>query len=445
MLKKLIERALRPIIKNEEDKAKLSTVIIPSFIVRSGYYVLSYLILLVLTRTMGPTRYGVYSYTATIIFLLMNFSSYGFEVIALKYTSSYLSKGEKGLWKGLYNWSSKMLLIISTALSAATVLFLWIFVFVLHLIPKTHYTLPILVSCSIIPLYTLMNFYANLLRGQGKSLLSFLSDNTIKPLFLLIALIVCRLLLGNMSLPLAVGLNIVSFVVAFVFVFMVFRKVNNLKDIKAEYDKPKWRSFVGSLFILTCVTSLYNRLDTIMLGSIKDAAQVGIYYAAERNASSLFFFMYVMNMIIAPSLASLNTPEDKVKVQRMITRTIRWVALFTLPVFAAIIIFSGQIMHLSGPEFLPGKMALIIISCGVLIDIAFGPVGYFALMTGNEKYNTIYMAISIFLNIAMNLILTPRMGFVGTAISTATCTVFWNAAMFITISRKTGIRTWIFG
>ena len=113
MLKKSIERVLRPFIKNEEDKAKLSTVIIPSFIVRSGYYVLSYLILLVLTRTMGPSRYGVYSYTATIVFLLMNFSSYGFEVIALKYTSSYLSKGEKGLWKGLYNWSSKLLLIIS--------------------------------------------------------------------------------------------------------------------------------------------------------------------------------------------------------------------------------------------------------------------------------------------------------------------------------------------
>ena len=161
-----------------------------------------------------------------------------------------------------------------------------------------------------------------------------------------------------------------------------------------------------------------------------------------------FSFMYVMNMIIAPSLASLNTPEDKVKVQRMITRTIRWVMLFSLPVFVAINCKSsaGKSCNLSGSEFLPGKIALIIICCGVLIDIAFGPVGYFALMTGNEKYNTIYMAISIFVCYCLNLILTPRMGLRQLLLLTRRLyLVFWNAAMFITISRKTGIRTWIFG
>ena len=445
MLKKLIGQILRPIIKNEEDRARLSSVIIPTFMVRSGYFALSSLIVIVLTRTLGPSRYGVFSLTAIVVFLLMNFSSYGFEVLALKYTSFYLSKGEKGLWKGMYNWSSKLVIIIGTAVTAGAVLFILIFIYLFHIFPNTAYTLPILVSCSIIPIYSLMNFYANLLRGQGKSLVSFLPDNTIKPLFLLITLVVFRLMFGSMSLHMAIGLNIASFVVAFIFIFLLFRRVNNFKEIKAEYDKPKWRSFVGSLFILTCVTSLSNRLDSIMLGSIKDSAQVGIYYAADRFASSLLFFMYVMNMIIAPSIASLNTPEDKEKLQKMITRTIRWVMLFTLPVFILIILFSGQIMHLSGSQFEPGKPALIIISCGLMVDIGFGLVGNFALMTGNERYNTIYLAIGILLNIALNLILTPKMGFIGTAIATASCTVFWNAAMFFTIKKKTGIRTWIFG
>ena len=445
MIKKLIERLLRPFIKSDEDRAKLSTVIIPSFLVRSGYFLLSPLILIVLTRTMGPARYGVYNYTFTFIFLLMNLSSYGFEVIALKYTSAYLSKGQKGLWKGLYNWSSRYLLIISSSIAVATALFIWVFVFLLHIIPRTPYTMPILVSCSVIPIYTLMNFYSNLLRGQDKSMISFLPDNIVKPLFLLMALVAVRLLLGHMSLHIALALNILSFVIAFTFIFIVFRRVNDFKGIKAEYDKPKWKSFVGSLFVLTIISSLSSRLDTIMLASMKDSSQVGIYNVAERYAASLLFFMYVMNMIIAPSIARLNTPEDKEKLQKMITRTIRWIMLFSLPVFVGVIVFSGQIMHLSGPEFVPGKIALIIISFGQLIDIAFGPVGNFALMTGNEKYNTIYMAIGIFINIALNLLLTPKMGFVGTAIATASCTIFWNAAMFITIKRKTGIRTWIFG
>jgi O-antigen/teichoic acid export membrane protein len=445
MLKRFIEQLLRPLIKNEDDRARLSSVIIPSFLVRSGFFALSYLILIVLTRTMGPARYGVWSFTATIIFLLMNFSSYGFEVIALKYTASYLSGGQKGLWKGLYKWASRLLLIISIGVATGTALFIWLSVFILHLVPQTAYTLPILVSCCIIPIYSLMNFYSNLLRGQDKLVVSFLPDNTIKPLVLLITLVVFRLLLGSMSLHVAIGLNILSFIIAFVFVFIVFRSLNNLKDTEAEYDKKTWRTFVGSLLILTCVSSLYNQLDVLMLGFLKDPSQVGIYKAAERMSSALFFFLAVMNMIIAPSFARLNKPEDKGKLQKMITRTIRWIMLFSLPVFIVIVVFSGQIMHLSGSQFVPGKIALVIICCGHLVDIMFGPVGNFALMTGNQKYYTIYMTIGIFINIALNLVLTPQMGFIGTAISTASCSVFWNAAMYFTIRKKTGIRTWIFG
>ena len=445
MIKKLLEKLLRPFVKSDEDRNRLSTVIIPSFLVRSSYFLFSQLILIVLTRTMGPSRYGIYNYTFTFILVLMNLSSYGFEVIALKYTSFYLAKGQTGLLRGLYYWSSRLLLIISSAIAGLTALFIWIFVLVLHLVPKTSYTLPILVSCSIIPIYALINFYANVLRGQDKSMISFLPDNVIKPLFLLITLVIFRLLLGYMNLHIAIGLNIVSFIVTFIFIFIIYRRVNNFKGITAEYDKPTWKRFVGSLFILTCITSIYTRLDTLMLASLKDSAQVGIYNVAERYAGFLFFFLYVMNMIIAPSIARLNSAEDKEKLQKMITRTIRWVMAFSLPVFITLVIFSSQIMNLSGGQFIPGNAALIILCCGNIIDIMFGPVGNFALMTGNEKYTTIYMAISIFLNIALNLILTPRMGFIGTAIASASCTVFWNAALFVTMKRKTGISSWIFG
>jgi O-antigen/teichoic acid export membrane protein len=441
---KWVEKLLQPLIKSEEDRARLSTVILPSFIVRSGYFLLAYLTMIVLTRTMGSTRYGIYSYTTAIIFVLMNFSSYGFEVTAVRFTATYLSKGQKNLWKGLYNWSCRSLLLTSTIMASATVLSLWLSVFVFHFAGETPYTIPLMVSCSIIPVYAFVNFFTNLLRGQHKLLLSFLPDNTVKPLFLLIALVLYRLLTGTMRLRVAIGLNIVSFVVVLIFVIAVFRRGNTWKGIKAEYDRKTWRKFVSSIILLSCVTSL-SRLDIIMLGSLKDSSQVGIYYAAERVASSLLFFLYVMNMVIQPSIAKLNALEDKEKLQRMITRTIRWVMLFSLPVFIGIIAFSKYIMLLSGPQFASGQTALIIICCGQLVDIAFGPVRNLALMTGHEKYNTIYMGIGILINFGLNLVLTPRMGLNGTAIANVTSYIFWNAAMFITLKKKTGIRTWIFG
>lgn len=445
MIKQRLETVFRFFIKNEDDRSRLYTVIIPSFIVRSGYFLLAYLTQILLTRTLGPRRYGIFVYTGTIIFMLMNLSSYGFEVLALRFTPTYLSQNKLALWKGLYKWSFRMLLIISAAVTAATALFIWLSVYRFHILSETPYTLPILVSCSIIPVYIFMNFHSNLLRGQNKLLISFLPDNTIKPLFLLIMLIVFRLILGHMSLYLAIVLNLVSFMVAFVFVFSFFRRGTRMEATEAEYDRPEWKKFIGSLFILTCISTLYSRLDTIMLRYLKDASQVGIYYLAERDASALFFFLYVMNTIISPSIASLNTLGEKEKLQKLITRTIRWVMLFSLPAFIGIILFSKQIMLLSGPEFISGQMALIIISCGHIFDIAFGPVLTFALMTGLEKYNTIGMAIGIGINFILNLLLTPHIGINGTAIATTCSTVFWNVFLFLVIRKKTGIRTWVWG
>jgi O-antigen/teichoic acid export membrane protein len=218
-----------------------------------------------------------------------------------------------------------------------------------------------------------------------------------------------------------------------------------LADIKAEYDKPEWKKFMGSLFILTCVGTLHSRVDTVMLRYLKDSSQVGIYYMAERDATALFFFQYIMSIIISPAIARLNIRDEKEKLQKMINRTVRWVMLFSLPVFFIIVAFSGQIMRLSGSEFLPGRTALIIICCGHIIDVAFGPVLNFVLMTGYEKYNTIAMAIGVLMNVILNLILTPRMGITGTAIAAAGSTVFWNIYLFIIIKKKTGIRTWILG
>lgn len=446
MIRNRIETLLRPFLKSEEDKSKLFTVILPSFVVRSGYFVLAYLTQIVLTRTLGPSRYGIFVYTGTIIFLLMNFSSYGFEVLALRFTSTYLSENKTALWKGLYKWSLRMLIIISTTVAVGTALFLWIAVYKLHLVAETPYTFPILVSCAIIPLYTLMNFYGNLLRGQNKLVVSFLPDNTVKPLFLLVSLVVFRLLLGPLDLYLAIGLNLFSFMVAFTFVVAIFQKENHLKkEIKAEYDKPVWRKVIGSLFILTCVGTLHGRIDTIMLGYLKNSAQVGIYYLAERLAGTLFFFQYIMSIIISPSIARLNVLDEKDKLQKLISRTVRWVMLFSMPAFIGIVVFSRPIILLSGGEFLPGQTALIIICVGHIIDVAFGPVLNFVLMTGYEKYNTIAMGMGIVINVALNLLLTPRMGITGTAIAAASSTVLWNLYLFYIIHKKTGIRTWILG
>jgi O-antigen/teichoic acid export membrane protein len=152
-----------------------------------------------------------------------------------------------------------------------------------------------------------------------------------------------------------------------------------------------------------------------------------------------------MNLIIQATISRLHTMKEKEKLQAMLTRVTRWIMAFTIPAYAFIVVFSKQILSFFGPGFSEGQTALIIICSAQLVNVAFGPVGVLSLMSGNERYNIIFSGIKVVLGIALNLLLIPSLGVVGTAIATAACIVVTNVGLYITINKKTGLRPWIFG
>jgi O-antigen/teichoic acid export membrane protein len=432
-------------LKYKNDRKQISKVVLPSFFIHFIAAILALVLMTVMTRTLGAANYGLFTFSFSIIFVIANLTTYGVNILTVREVSALLASGNIELLKGFYKWSSRLILLICIATPLLAALLIAALVYYLQIVKETSYTLPILFALTAIPFYALSNYYICAIRGQNKPVLSLLTDNIVKPLTFLISFVCVYFTLKEMTVRNAILLNSLSFAVGFLFTFFLYQKTGTKPDATPAYDLKKWNSSLRSLLLLTVVFSLSSRVDILMLGLIRNSSDVGIFSPADRVAEALTVFLTIMNVISSATISKLHSLNEKQKLQDMLTKISRGVMLLSLPAYAFIVIFSKQILHFFGPNFSEGQIALIIICTAQLISIAFGPLGNYAVMTGNEKYTIRFASIKILLNVALNLLLTPKLGINGTAIASAIGIIFWNAGMFITIKKKTGISTWIFG
>src|SRR5690606_2292490 len=97
--------------------------------------------------------------------------------------------------------------------------------------------------------------------------------------------------------------------------------------------------------------------------------------------------------------------------------------------------------------FIVGHRALYIIAIGQAINAFFGSSISILTMSGNEKFVIKGMFWSAIINAILNLILIPKMGIDGAAISASISIVVWNLYLWVAIRHQIGIDStfvWLF-
>ncbi len=440
-----VKNIIASFFKNPEDRTRLYKVVLPSFAVHFFAAILGIILVIVMTKGLGKSDYGIFSFSFSVIGIVVNLATYGLCALTVRETPSLLSKGQTGMSKGLYKWSVKLIIVLCISFALIAAGYIAFTAFYLHIYKQTDYIVPLLLALISVPVYGLMNYYSASLRGRYKIVLSLLPDNIIKPAIFLVCLGLLHVFFLNFNATTAILANAIAYLFATVFAIAAFYKVSAFNGITAEYNKELWKNTFKSFLLLLILTSIDSRMDILMLGYLKTPAHVGVYSAAEMLGTKLVVFQQIMNFISAPSISRMHTLEEKEKLQSAITKISKGVVLISFPVFLVLIIFSKYIMSYFGPGFGDGQMVLIIITIGQLVNLIFGPVGNLSIMTGNQRYLILFTAVSLVINFSVNLLLTPAMGINGTAIAFSTSLIAWNVGMFFTIRKKVGIRTWIFG
>ena len=122
--------------------------------------------------------------------------------------------------------------------------------------------------------------------------------------------------------------------------------------------------------------------------------------------------------MFTPIIAELHAKGEMQKLTSMFKLVTKWTITLSLPIFGIATLFSIPILGISGESFVAAWPLLIALSIGNMVNAGTGSVGYMLLMTGHQKLSFLNSLVAVVFNVAFNIVLTPRYGAMGTAIST---------------------------
>ena len=195
---------------------------------------------------------------------------------------------------------------------------------------------------------------------------------------------------------------------------------------KSIYTTKKFIFHSLPMLISTSMIVFLGWSDTIILGIFKTTSDVGVYGVILKVAVVTSFTFQALDSILAPKLSQAYHNKDMEGFKKLIKYSTILNFMISLIIVIVIIFFRSWILSIFGEEFSKASTALIILCFGQLFNAVCGPVGSILQMTGRQIIFRNILIVAFLLNIVLNLLLAPKYGITGVAISTAISLATWN-------------------
>lgn len=223
------------------------------------------------------------------------------------------------------------------------------------------------------------------------------------------------------------GITILAASASNIFNFINVHKFITLKPFKHYELKKHWKA-IAIFFAMSCATTVYTNLDSVMLGFMKTDTDVGYYNAAVKIKIILVSIVTSLGVVLLPRASYYIEHDLKDEFYRITKKAIEFVTLIAFPMTLYFIFFAKEgIFFLSGDAY-EGSILPMQIIMPTLILIGYTNIMGIQMLVplGREKvvlYSEIAGAI---VDLILNYMLIPTMGAAGAAIGTlAAETAVW--------------------
>ena len=173
-----------------------------------------------------------------------------------------------------------------------------------------------------------------------------------------------------------------------------------------------------------------------MLEYFKNIELVAYYGVSVKLTLIVGVMLQAINSVIAPDISKFWFQNDLERLNNLIKKAIKLNFIATIPLIVVMILFHEYILGFFGPNYYKSKHALLILLSGQIINSLSGSVALYLNMTGRQKILLYFLIVSALANIVLNLILIPKYGMVGAAISTAFSLILWNLSGVIYVYKN---------
>jgi O-antigen/teichoic acid export membrane protein len=188
--------------------------------------------------------------------------------------------------------------------------------------------------------------------------------------------------------------------------------------------------FAAARGVAVVFQAILTWVDVIMVGAIGGARAAGVYAAVSRLVVMGLFLMEAIRIAIAPQLSGLLAQQESGRAQHVYQVGTWWLITASWPFYIMAALFAPVVLRMFGAQFVEGQTALLILSAAMLFMVGMGGLSVVLLMAGKSSWNLANTLAAVVVNVALNLVLIPRIGITGAALAWAAAILVEKAAAF---------------
>lgn len=366
--------------------------------------IVSLIVSVITARYLGPSNYGIIGYVMSYTTFLTSLCNLGINGVIVK---EYIDNPKK---EGTYTFTAITLKLIASTISA--IIFI-IFMSFIYSNDKTYIIVSILLSFSIIfnSFDVIHAWYQSKLESKKSTIVTTVA-------YILIALYrVIMLILKKDVTWFAFSYSLDIILVSILLCYFYYKdggaKWKFSSNIAKKILKQSYHLIFAELML-----SIFAQTDKIMIGKFMTTKDVGLYTTAVAISGMWFFIPGAIIDSLRPVIMEQKKKNENIYIRRIkqLFSIIIWLSIL----YGLFITIFGKmiVLYLYGKDYLESVAALKVI----VWYCAFSNLGVakniWSISEKKQKYEKLFTAAGVATNIILNLILIPKYGIVGAAITT---------------------------
>lgn len=392
---------------------------------RGVHFVLNVIAGLALIRYFGPAGYGDYAFVLTYATLFGLLSDFGLAKIAVRDMSRTASAAGSVLGTAI---AARVVLAIVAAILAQVAL---------SILGIRGDLRPLIGVASLLFLIEAVLSLAAVFQIRLAMQYEALVTIAIQVVDTAIILALIRM---HASLIWLVAAPVISGVVGIALaVWLVRRRF----PIQLSIDVSKLRQLLvdaAPVGLTTVIVVLYVKTDAVILGLLATPSDVGLFAAAYKPIEYALLALMLPINVLFPLLSRWSSTEPR------LFRLLYWrgadaLLALTLPVVVVAVLAAEPItVALYAPEFAAAATPLRLLACALPLMVLSAWQGFALLSGGHQRVTVAYDAVALLVNVAANLILIPRLGYLGAAFAALGTSVLVAACAWTFAARRLDVR-----
>lgn len=165
------------------------------------------------------------------------------------------------------------------------------------------------------------------------------------------------------------------------------------------------------------LAKVFTYSDRYLLLRFADKSAFAVYTAAHKAPFALEFIASAFAASLLPAMSNYFIHSHE-QLRRIFSQALRYLLLISVPIAVGLFVLAQPfIVKLFGKSYVDAVTPLRIMILALPFIFLNFPVGSFLIATNRQIWNTINLAVAVAVNIALNLLLQPRLGVSGAAIA----------------------------